>query len=114
MSDNLVGFLTIMIDKERQNNIIETFEYFTARVKEYKNIGVVTVATPMELSETQKEELVKKLLATTKYVKLEVDYKIDESLIGGMVIRIGDRVVDSSIKTKLSELTKDLTKIQLA
>ena len=114
VSDNLVGFLTIMIDKERQNNIIETFEYFTARVKEYKNIGVVTVATPMELSETQKEELVKKLLATTKYVKLEVDYKIDESLIGGMVIRIGDRVVDSSIKTKLSELTKDLTKIQLA
>ena len=38
---------------------------------------------------------------------------IDKDLIGGMVIRIGDRVVDSSIKTKIYELTKELTKIQL-
>ena len=43
-----------------------------------------------------------------------MNYSIDKSLIGGMVIRIGDRVVDTSIKTKLSELTKELNKIQLA
>ena len=38
---------------------------------------------------------------------------VDASLIGGMVIRIGDRVVDSSIKTKLYELSKSLRKIQV-
>lgn len=114
VSDNLVGFLTIMVEKERQNQIIETLEYFILKVKEFKNIGVVSVTTPMELTQEEKTQLVNKLLDTTKYVKLEVDYAIDESLIGGMVIRIGDRVVDSSIKTKLSELTKDLSKIQLA
>ena len=43
----------------------------------------------------------------------EVHYEVDESLIGGMVIRIGDRVVDSSIKSKLYELTKELKKIQV-
>ena len=32
---------------------------------------------------------------------------------GGMKIRIGDRVVDSSVKTKLEDLTRELTKIQL-
>ncbi len=40
-------------------------------------------------------------------------YDVDSSIIGGMVIRIGDRVVDSSIKTKLDELAKQLKKIQL-
>jgi F-type H+-transporting ATPase subunit delta len=55
-----------------------------------------------------------RLLATTGYVDFEIDYIVDESLIGGMVIRIGDRVVDSSIKTKLDEFAKDLKKIQLA
>jgi F-type H+-transporting ATPase subunit delta len=40
-------------------------------------------------------------------------YKVDASLIGGMVIRIKDRVIDSSIKTKLDEMTKDLKKVQL-
>ena len=41
-------------------------------------------------------------------------YEVQESLIGGMMIRIGDRVVDSSIETKLSQLTKQLMKVQLA
>ena len=41
-------------------------------------------------------------------------YQIDESLIGGMVIRIKDRVVDSSVATKLEELKRQLLKIQLA
>jgi len=44
---------------------------------------------------------------------MEMTYAVDESLIGGMVIRIGDRVVDSSVKTKLDELKKQLRQIQL-
>ena len=44
---------------------------------------------------------------------MEMNYSIDESLIGGMVIRIGDRVVDSSIRTKLDGLKRDLMGIQL-
>ena len=42
-----------------------------------------------------------------------MNYSVDKSLIGGMVIRIGDRVVDSSIKTKLFELTRELRKVQI-
>ena len=44
---------------------------------------------------------------------MEIHYSVDASLIGGMVIRIGDRVVDSSISTKLSDLQKDLLKVQV-
>ena len=40
-------------------------------------------------------------------------YQVEEDLIGGMVIRIGDRVVDSSVKTKLFELQRELLKVQL-
>ena len=43
-----------------------------------------------------------------------MNYSIYKSLISGMVNRIGDRDVYTSIKTKLSELTKELNKIQLA
>ena len=68
----------------------------------------------MELSAQQKADVEKKLSDTTGFTTLEMNYSIDKSLIGGMVIRIGDRVVDTSIKTKLAELTKNLNKIQLA
>jgi F-type H+-transporting ATPase subunit delta len=67
----------------------------------------------LALDEIQKAIITEKLLKTTKYEKMEMNYAIDASLIGGMVVRIGDRVVDSSIKSKLSELTRDLQKIQI-
>ena len=45
---------------------------------------------------------------------MEITYDIDESLIGGMTIRVGDRVIDSSVKSKLAKITKELKKIKLA
>lgn len=114
VSKDLTGLLLMMIAKDRQSAIIDTLEYFIARVKEYKKIGIAYVSTAKALEEAQKEKIVARLLETTSYVSFEMHYTVDASLIGGMVIRIGDRVVDSSIKTKLDELAKDLRKIQLA
>lgn len=114
VSDSLTGFLKIVVSKDRYGDIKEIFEYFLETVKEYKNIGTAYVTTAVELKDAQKQELVSKLLATTKYKELEMVYTVDASLIGGMIVRIKDRVVDSSIKTKIYELSKDLTKIQLA
>lgn len=71
------------------------------------------MTSAMELSEAQKEAVEKRLLETTKYVKFEMHYAVDSALIGGMVIRIGDRVVDSSVRTKLNDLARELSKIQL-
>jgi F-type H+-transporting ATPase subunit delta len=38
---------------------------------------------------------------------------VDQAIIGGMIIRIKDRVVDSSVRTKLEEMKKQLLQIQL-
>lgn len=114
VSNEITGFLVIVIKKGRFKEMKDILSYFVARVKEYKKIGVVFVTTAVELKEAQKQALVQKLLDTTEYQEMEMNYSIDSSLIGGMIVRIGDRVVDSSIKNKLSRLTSDLLKIQLA
>ncbi len=113
VSEELLGFLTIIISKDRYREIDEILKYFVAKVKEYKGIGIATVTTAVPLKDSQCKEVEKKLLDTTQYKSMEISYDVDGSLIGGMVIRIGDRVVDSSIKTKLSELQKDLLKVQI-
>ena len=82
IQDELTGFLTLIVTKDRYHEIDAILDYF--------------------------------LLETTSFQQMEMHYAIDESLIGGMVIRIGDRVVDSSIKTKLNELTRQLMKIQMS
>lgn len=114
VSDDLTGFLTVIVRKDRHNDIDSILGYFTARVKEYKRIGVAFVTTAVELSDSRKKDVEKKLLETTSYSEFEMNYTVDQSLIGGMVIRIGDRVVDSSIRTKLDALSRDLYKTQLA
>lgn len=113
VSDDLMGFLAVIVDKGRQKEIPAICEYFINAVKEYKKIGVAHVASAVELNEGQKARLVEKLLNTTQYVDFEMDYQVDPSIIGGMVIRIGDRVVDSSIKTQIYELRRSLLKLQL-
>ena len=113
VSDEITGFLTLIISKERYKELDAILEYFISRVKEEKGIGTAYVATAVPLNEIQKAQVMEKLLSTTKYNEMEMVYSVDESLIGGMVIRIKDRVVDSSIKTKLSEIKKQLYKIQI-
>ena len=113
LSDVLTGFLKLIVTNKRYADIDGILNYFVLRVKEYRKIGIAYVTTPLELSDSQKEAVKKKLLDTTDYVSMEMNYGIDESLIGGMVIRIGDRVVDSSIKTKLEGLKRELVSIQL-
>ena len=113
VSGELVGLLRMIVEKDHFEEVDSVLQHFDGRVKEYKNIGTAYVTTALALSDGQKAAVEKRLLETTKYVKFEMHYAVDAALIGGMVIRIGDRVVDSSVRTKLYDLTRELSKIQL-
>lgn len=108
VSDDMTGFLLILVKKGRFQERDAIFAYFISRVKEYQKIGVAEVLAPMELAGEQKSKIEKKLLETTDYEKMEITYRVDTSLIGGLVIRIGDRVVDTSVKNRLTELRMQL------
>ena len=113
VSAELVGLIRMIIEKNHYKELTLVFDYFLDRVKEYQNIGTAYVTSAFELSKEQKLAVEKRLLDTTKYVKFEMHFEVDTALIGGMKIRIGDRVVDSSVSSRLERLTRDLTKIQL-
>ena len=113
ISDALTGFLRIVVTKGRYKELQDIFAYFIARVKEFKKIGVAEVISAVPLNGEQKQKIEQKLLDTTHYETMEIEYKVDESKIGGMIIRIGDRVVDSTIRSKLDKITSSLMKISL-
>ena len=71
----------------------------------------VTSAIP--LTGVQKQKVEQKLLQTTPYETMEIEYKVDAAKIGGLMIRIGDRVIDTSIKSRLEELRLQLMGISL-
>lgn len=113
ITGEILGLMRMVVDKDHFGEMNAIFAYFIDAVKEYKHIGTAYVTSALDLSDAQKAAVEKKLLETTGYVKFEMHYKTDAALIGGMIIRIGDRVVDSSIRTKLDRLSRELSKIQL-
>ena len=105
--------MVTIVTKGRFGQIDEILQYFTDEVKKLKGIGVAYVTTPSPLTEDQKKSVLQKLLDTTDFKSMEMHYAVDQSLIGGMQIRIGDRVVDSSVHTKIMKMQQELMKIQL-
>ena len=107
-SKEMTGLMMMIIAKGHYQEFDGVLDYFITQVKEYKKIGTAYITSAMELSLMQKDAIRRKLLETTEYV-----YKVDPSLIGGIVIRIGDRVVDGSVRNKLARMTCELSKLKL-
>lgn len=113
ISNELMGLLTTVVEKGRVSEVESILDYFMQEVREYKKIGTACVTSAVPLSDGQKADIEKRLLETTSYESFRMEYQVDAGLIGGLVIKIGDRVVDSSIRTKLGSMARDLSKIQL-
>lgn len=101
VSKDMVGLFGIMVEKDHGSKIVDVLHYFIRQVKRVKNIGVASVTSAVALTGAQKASIEKRLLETTDFASMEVTYTVDASIIGGLVIRIDDRVVDSSIKPRL-------------
>ncbi len=113
LSNDVMGLLDVMIRKNRIGELPSVLDYFDERAKERKKIGVVEVKTPVELTEAEKSKVEARVLEVTDFASLEMKYKTDKSLLGGMVIRIGDQVLDNSIRSKLDSMSRQLSAVRL-
>ena len=114
LSQDMMGLLHVLVKKGRIGELIHVLAYFNECAMAYKKIGKVQIQTPMPLSEKQKKKIEQKLLEVSEYETLSVDYEIDKSLLGGIVIRIGNQVLDNSIRAKLDAMTRDLSEVRLS
>ncbi len=112
LSNHMFNFLMLLIEKRRIYFLENILESFRKLVHEYKNIITVEVTTAVEMNSEVREKLKKRL---NKYVdkKIEMKEYCDPELIGGMVIKIGDYLIDGSIKSKLESLEDQIKKIPL-
>lgn len=68
----------------------------------------LTITTSEELADIQKSEIEKAM--TKKYGMIKANYRVDDALIGGIVIFDGDTVYDGSIRTQLNNLKEKISK----
>jgi len=96
-------FISIILNKRRENILPAIAEAFIFIYKEHKNITTAIVTTAIALTDAQKKAVVKLLNAQGKE-NVELKEIVNGEIIGGMILRVGDKQVDESIKRKLTNL----------
>lgn len=107
LSENIVNFVKVLIDNDRQSAIVEIYETFTELIDEVNNRQRVTIITSVGLDSTLKSKLAAKL---KDVIKKEIIFKeeIDPSILGGIIIKVGDTIIDGSLAKDLRNIKNNL------
>ena len=94
------NFLKVIARHNRLSQLNNINKHYDEIIRTENNKINVEVTTSIGISEDINNKLVEKLEALTKK-KISLDNKIDQNILGGIIIKIGSIMIDSSIKTKL-------------
>ena len=107
LSEVVKNFIRLLHDKDRILSLQEITGYYKNFTDEISNIAHADVITARPLQKKTLERLGDVLAGlTSREVKMEV--KEDESLIGGLIVKIGDLVLDGSVRAQLEGLKESL------
>jgi F-type H+-transporting ATPase subunit delta len=107
ISDLTLTFLNIILSKKREFYIEDITRQFIHSYKSFKGIETAVVRTPFKLDEKLRADIMSILSQSVKG-KVELVEQIDQDLIGGFVLKMNNRQVDTSIETKLREIRREL------
>lgn len=110
VSDITLHLLELLVDKHRETIIGDIVDEFMSYANETRNIQEAEIVSASELKDKDIAEIKQKLVAYTgKDVRLTA--KVSPDLIGGIKVRIGDKIIDSSIQSRLQGLKSALKQI---
>ncbi len=111
--DDIIGFISVIFEKNRQKELPLIFDEFTEMVLESKGIVTAHVESAYPLSDKQKDEI-KTILSGNLNKQVIVESGIDKSLIGGLKITVDGHVIDGTIRKNIDDMKKMLLKNRLA
>jgi len=102
---NLLMALAAEKRLDRLPAVVQAFEQYAQSAAQRPLDG--EIISPVELTEAQRARITQELQA--RYgERLELHFSVDPSLIGGLIIRVGDQVLDNSLRTRLSAIQRSM------
>lgn len=106
ISSITTAFITLLIKKSRESNLPEIACAFIEQYKRQKNIHVVRLTTATPASEAMKKEITAQVKKSAGFENIELEEKVDENIIGGFVLQVGDKLIDASIAYDLKSIAR--------
>ncbi len=97
----------LLVQKGRSLDARSVADAFGRMADEHEGIAHAEVTTAVELSAGKLAEI-EKQLSTQVGKTVKATSKVDPSILGGVVVRVGDQLVDGSVKTRLKRLRREL------
>jgi len=101
------SLLDLLLERERIALFPQIATAYVDLVERRAGIVKGTITTAKEIGASEREELVRRLERSSGK-KIRATFAVDESLIGGAKVQVGDRLIDSSLKAQMDELRREL------
>lgn len=101
--EDVLSFLQLMCEKGRIADFFEACEEYQQLFAESERVLHAKITSAVELTQAEKEKLQSKLEAVNKS-SIHMDYVIDASLMGGMIVKIDGKVLDGSLRSRLHDI----------
>ena len=100
------AFTTLLINKTREGVLPEVILSFIEQYKAAKSIYPVKLTTATPVSEELKQQIMEQIRKTSDMVNIELETVVNPDIIGGFVLRAGDKLIDASISYDLKTIAR--------
>ena len=107
VNEKIRDFLKILIEKKRFKELDGIVAAYQEELDKINNLQRVEVISAVELDDNSKQRIIEKLQKRLQK-NVIAQWQTDEEIIGGLVVKINDDVIDSSLKNKLENLSKNI------
>ena len=104
-----LGLINTLADNKRIDLLQEVAYKYIIQYEKMKGEDVATVTTAVPLTAALEKQILSKVEALTGN-KVSLQNKVDESIVGGFILRVGDLQYDASVANKLNTLKREFTK----
>ena len=108
VSELTAAFNNLLVRKGRESDLPEIATAFVEQYNTLKRIRIVKLTTAAPMGEAVRSSIMRKIAGYMPNDTVDMKTEIDESLIGGFVLEVGDKLYDASVKKSLNDIRTKL------
>lgn len=108
MSQPTQNFLKLLLEYGRFGNFVDIVTAYDALYNKSMNVAQGVAITAISLEKEELDRIAQAYAKKNNLNNLYLDNKVDPSILGGVVLQVGDKIIDGSIRTKLQKIREQL------
>jgi len=112
LSEEVLNLLLLLIQKKRQNVLPELAQRYAELCDQIKGVEYVEVIAAVPVSPSLQPRL-REAIQKFSLRQVDIHYKIEPEIVGGLIVKLGDKVIDASLKRRFDEMKRNLLAARL-